>query len=608
MAKIIGDLKKILDDEKYVINSLSKTLDDNYYIFYKPFLNGEIPDIVLLKKNAGIYIINISRINPDNIKKIDKLKDIIFLENGNEVKMPTKKILEQKYNLYGYHMETLNRAKNKSYGALGLVSTSIVFVKSINSKIKKYFQDNKYLKNFAIDTINELVNDIKNKLEKINYYFTDEIFTESYEKLSGIIKKSDYFNNITLSKKQQQLVISKSGKYKIKGFAGSGKTMVLINRVINHINRVKANGITRPKVLILTFNITLRNYILGNIQKLSNYQPDMFIQINHYHKFVADMCNLYNIPYEITNDDNENTIIDFNIDDKKKYDGIFIDEIQDYCLKWQNILLKNFLKKNGEYVVFGDEKQNIYERKLEQDSTARTNIRGRWNILEESHRACGRIVDVAINFQKTFLEKKYILDNFAALQCDLFALEQVVKYIPVMSENIIDLSNEVKLALSNPIINAKKSIILGTYIKTLRELEYNLRDDNLEHILTFETVEEYDDAVKNANMYADRLGQLEQEEVDKKLKLNLYEIRKCKKYNFPAKEGLKFSTIHSFKGWQEDTVILIINNDDQNNNDELIYTALTRCRKNLIIIDYSVRKKYENFFEECIYGDTYESN
>lgn len=125
MAKIIGDLKKILDDEKYVINSLSKTLDDNYYIFYKPFLNGEIPDIVLLKKNAGIYIINISRINPDNIKKIDKLKDIIFLENGNEVKMPTKKILEQKYNLYGYHMETLNRAKNKSYGALGLVSTSM---------------------------------------------------------------------------------------------------------------------------------------------------------------------------------------------------------------------------------------------------------------------------------------------------------------------------------------------------------------------------------------------------------------------------------------------------------------------------------------------------
>lgn len=587
MAKIIGNIKNIKKEEQVILNLINNNLNEEYYIFYKPFLNGEIPDVVILKRHGGICIINISYINPKYILGVNNKENSVILNNNNKIKNPIKKINEQKYNMFNYHIESLNKAKIKCEGALALVQPFIVFVNGIKRNIDKYFRD-KYVSMYGLDEMQKLVNDIKIKSNRSSKYFTDEMFNESYKKLSGKADSIDYHNEISLSKRQKELVISKAGQSKIKGFAGCGKTMVLVYRVINHIKRIKKEENRCPKVLILTYNITLRRYILGNIQKISGMDLSNNIQIIHYHKFLSDKCNFYNVPNSSYED--EDIFQYANITEEEKYDGIFIDEIQDYLIEWQNILLKNFLKKNGEYVVFGDEKQNIYERELEYDNTVRTNIRGRWNVIAESHRLTGKIVDLAMNFQRKFLKDKYMVDNFETLQGDIFALDEVIEYIPVFYDDLIDVSNEIRKCLRNQFINANKTIILGEQIETLRKIEKNLRDDNLNHILTFETEEEYECIKNNAarNHYSNYY------------KTALYEIRKCRKYNFAASRGLKFSTIHSFKGWQEETVILIINDSSKNTESELIYTALTRCVKNLIIIDCSLDKKYKDFFESYI--------
>ena len=44
----------------------------------------------------------------------------------------------------------------------------------------------------------------------------------------------------------------------------------------------------------------------------------------------------------------------------QKYDSMFIDEVQDYKTEWLNILKRYFLNENAELVLYGDEKQNIY--------------------------------------------------------------------------------------------------------------------------------------------------------------------------------------------------------------------------------------------------------
>jgi ATP-dependent exoDNAse (exonuclease V) alpha subunit len=65
---------------------------------------------------------------------------------------------------------------------------------------------------------------------------------------------------------------------------------------------------------------------------------------------------------------------------------------------------------------------------------------------------------------------------------------------------------------------------------------------------------------------------------------------------------VKLSTVHSFKGWEIDTLFLFIENEDDGNeftNAELIYTGLTRARKNLIIFNLG-NLKYDQFFKDEI--------
>lgn len=47
------------DSEIRFIDFLKDNLSDEYEMFYKPMLNGDTPDIVLVKKTSGVLIFNI---------------------------------------------------------------------------------------------------------------------------------------------------------------------------------------------------------------------------------------------------------------------------------------------------------------------------------------------------------------------------------------------------------------------------------------------------------------------------------------------------------------------------------------------------------------------
>jgi superfamily I DNA/RNA helicase len=61
---------------------------------------------------------------------------------------------------------------------------------------------------------------------------------------------------------------------------------------------------------------------------------------------------------------------------------------------------------------------------------------------------------------------------------------------------------------------------------------------------------------------------------------------------------LKMSTIHSFKGWEVPNVIVVIPDfipGDKRLYDNLVYTAITRSRENLIVIN--ANERYRDFGE-----------
>lgn len=70
-------------------------------------------------------------------------------------------------------------------------------------------------------------------------------------------------------------------------------------------------------------------------------------------------------------------------------------------------------------------------------------------------------------------------------------------------------------------------------------------------------------------------------------------IRKNKKLHFWMNSGtIKISTINSFKGWESELLFLIIEPKYKESTDfnlafdELLYTGITRCRSNLVVINF----------------------
>ncbi|MGH2493171.1 MAG: ATP-binding domain-containing protein, partial [Ktedonobacteraceae bacterium] len=88
-------------------------------------------------------------------------------------------------------------------------------------------------------------------------------------------------------------------------------------------------------------------------------------------------------------------------------------------------------------------------------------------------------------------------------------------------------------------------------------------------------------------------------ESKKNLKVNhVFEDSAAKKYHRHKKafwmgdSRLKMSTIHSFKGWEVPNVIVVIPSfipGDEELYDRIVYTAITRSKENLIIINANGR-------------------
>ncbi|HIP13342.1 MAG TPA: hypothetical protein EYG73_11575 [Arcobacter sp.] len=63
--------------------------------------------------------------------------------------------------------------------------------------------------------------------------------------------------------------------------------------------------------------------------------------------------------------------------------------------------------------------------------------------------------------------------------------------------------------------------------------------------------------------------------------------------------GLKLSTTNSFKGWEINTLFLIIDGESKFESNEKIYTAITRCRSRLVILNLN-HADYDTFFSKNI--------
>ena len=574
------------------------SVDDIMYI--DAAVNEVAVDFIIVRPNKGILLLNIFEENLNECTLSEDKKEINV--HGQLYQSPIDLInlcqLSIKDGIEELLMSTIEDNRNFS-----LIKKAVVFSENSIDEIKKFFEYQNNVFNFTFIFGKEIIEnrDISQNLyTTIGFLYNNNAFDDVVRrKLARMISPSWHSyqeGRIDMQPIGAQKRLSESSitQQKISGVAGSGKTQVLAFRAVNAMKR------TGGDVLVLTYNITLANYLKFRLSEIREDFSWEKIDVYPYHQFFrirAAECQLH---VEFSSYQNEAFFE--NSKGHKKYSAIFVDEVQDYTTEWLRIIMQNFLLvPNGELVVFGDPKQNVYQRPLDANGDIRLGIiGGQWNRqLTTSRRFTNpRLANLATAFQTQFMANLPTDDIVAENTISNTFNFQIVTYIDLRQNNSIEsiITNIINI-ISNDNNEARDFAVLASSTKLLRNID----------ILYRQRTNEQTEITFISNETLERLKQIHQVTDEKaanwKFNRDFEALERTRKQLFTTdKRFLKISTIQSFKGWESPSVIVILENDIVLHNTtfrpmspQTIYTAITRARENMYIINIG-NDTYHNFF------------
>ena len=425
------------EGELRLLEFLMENLDDDYEIFFNPYLNGDRPDVIVFRKGYGLLIFEVKDWNLSNylIDKQSEHNVWIYKEARAKVKSPLEQVYKYKENLFELHVDGLLACKINDIRKMKAISCVVYFHKAseqeVNALCGDQFMDNPEFKyNMTLWGADSLTADNLKKLledryisRKSQFELPDYIYTNIRRILEPSEHLKEQGKHITYTSQQENIIYSDIREQRVSGVFGSGKTTVLVARAVQAYKRAcKEKMREEVKILILTFNITLVNYIKDRLNNVAEdfYRP-AFIICN-YHTFINGELNnmgikVYSPPVQSAEvqwfEDHYYSNVNLFAEHKEatsRYDAILIDEIQDYKRPWMDILKLYFLRAGGEYVLFGDVKQNIYGIDTE-ERDVKTNVRSRPIRLNHPCRSDAKVSDLSYAFQKVAFIKKYELDT-----------------------------------------------------------------------------------------------------------------------------------------------------------------------------------------------------
>lgn len=238
-------------------------------------------------------------------------------------------------------------------------------------------------------------------------------------------KRTEYAERIKILDKEQESVAMKIGPGHriIMGVAGSGKTLLIAYRA-------KILKALHPdwKILVICYNITLRNYIkalLRELYKNADAKTDD-VEVWHFHdyafrvlKALPDWREIHRqIGYEQRDWNLFQTNLGSVLTDKIStgdikggiYDAILIDECQDLTTDFIRFLVHLLKSESDHLLIAFDPAQNLYGGKINWKS-CNVKAQGRVVPLRKCYRNTKQILDLAYQFRPEKVEKPYDSDT-----------------------------------------------------------------------------------------------------------------------------------------------------------------------------------------------------
>jgi hypothetical protein len=404
----------------------------------------------------------------------------------------------------------------------------------------------------------EFIKNINNQLRPADHTYAlarensqfnkHELLQELVEELAKHLQYADYNYErkqpFILTRVQRELAeLSPGSIRRWSGVAGAGKSLILAEKCVKALRDNK-------RVLILTFNITLRHYLRdlcsqqfgtgkydGERKKL---RKDL--TIIHFHDLLKVIMTEHEIEVDFDNDEHDYTEKCMSVitsylargtnKSQFKFDYILIDEGQDFKGAWIRFLKQCFTGQGELFIVY-DKAQDLYGNGVWiEDPAEIKNIgfKGKPGLLRYTHRLPDTMVPkIRAVRQQLQIDAEDILVESSAEQVSFHQTALWYNYrSSVSTEKIMQLDHHIDfLRQSN---DWEDITILTTNESTGAEI-----------VKYFEQK-----GVRTSHVYAiKQSGDIES--------------RRSEKWKFHGGTGrLKISSFQSYKGWQTPNIVLIL--------------------------------------------------
>lgn len=326
------------EGELYMLNFLQQTFlhDDSYEIYYKPFLNEDRPDIVLMRKDHGVLLIEVNEwdlrdydvikndINNNSNTKSANTAQCDWIEKNKKISVlsPISKIRRYYDNIMHYHISILMDMVLMNREVAAAVSKLVFFYKANRRRVfysdqfREYMEPfdlfnpknriNKYTRYFCVFSYDDMTSRNFRNLLQSNYIgrntpsiiFTRELYNCFKDLLNPPYHTKKDESIIIYTDRQKQIIydlkyegkkfVKKEKETKnalIRGVYGSGKTTVLAATAVETYKKLK-QFIYEPRILIICFNITLVNWIKFKLSEVNEEFKDRSFEIVNYHRLI----------------------------------------------------------------------------------------------------------------------------------------------------------------------------------------------------------------------------------------------------------------------------------------------------------------------------------
>ncbi|VAW59783.1 DNA helicase II related protein [hydrothermal vent metagenome] len=570
----------LTEGERIVFDLFNAHLSDEWEIYLQPHLNGLRPDFVLLNPQVGIAVFevkdwNLNAMNYAVHKREGKAPLLIGEKDGKKFSMQSQNPIEKIYR-YKKEIHDLYCPRIDGKSGFAAITAGVIFPFATDESIKELFSISMQYRGMErFPNYNPLVG-----ANSVQSGDIASVFPESFRKYSKFMNddlakdlrnwlvEPDFSATqrqpLELDKTQLSYVKSRttSGYRRIKGAAGSGKSLVLAARAAELLSEGK-------EVLVITFNITLLHYLMDISVRWGDAGGKTRKNVTwlNFHYWCKRVCdeNDYDEEYKNLWSDEKNInqvlstklphLVSLILDEEDSaspiYDAVLVDEGQDFLPSWWNVLRK-VCKENGEMLLVADATQDIYDtaRSWTDEAMTGAGFSGGWAELKISYRLPQLALDYATKFAEQFLPKDMV-NLPVSVQGELSLFPCTLKWVQTREELVSEVCREELFLLA---IDAEPDLLSIPDITFLSNTKKN----------GYEVIEEIGKkGVKTVHTFAR----------DNK------ESRRQKVGFYMGDSRIKATTLHSFKGWESRAIVIFIGQQVDTKSLALIYTGLTRLKR-----------------------------